>query len=763
MLKRFLFALFLWFYSIGIVVASPIPSQAIFTLEKNNPDKTFSATIIVKNNENYPIKNWQLAFSFIRSITEIRGGKVSKNISYYYIISPDKPVIPAHDQYVFHIKGKSHIEQITDTPTGYFLILTNSDSHKQSTLSLDEKNILPLESRNEYWDNIKKNQTSIEHNPVLPSMTVDQSLIVPLPAVLERLSGTFIVNKNTSILIDSNALAAKKAAQFFIDVIAPATDYHLKLKLNKIGQPTQKNTILFTQNNADSTLGEEGYILQITPDNIVIRAKTDAGFFYAIQSLRQLLPPAIFDNKKTSQTVWNIPCVTIRDYPRFHYRGLSLDTARHFISPDQVKRLIDLMSLHKLNYFQWHLTDDEGWRVEIKKYPTLTSIGAWRGYDKAIPPVLGTGAKPYGGYYSQAEIRDVIQYAKERHITIIPEIDIPGHARAMLMSLPELIDKDDKSRYTTAQDYHDNLLSPCMENTFVVIDNIMTEIAALFPSDIIHIGSDEVPDGAWIGSPRCQTFMKSLGIHDKNGLQKYFLMRVKNIIQSKNKTMAVWDDAITNGDFDTSTRVYSWTNEKAGFDAAKRGFPVVLMPASYLYFDLAYNDEPTEPGYYWAGRADTFKVYSYQPIDASWPATITHNILGIQGALWTENVPSISRLDYLIFPKLLALSEVAWTAKERRNWINFSERVGRLHLPRLNHYGVAYRVSPPGLNVSKKMLEANVEFPGLSLRYTKNGMLPTMDSSLYEQPIEIDSSIIMQSFSDANHSSRAVTLKQNTE
>lgn len=417
------------------------------------------------------------------------------------------------------------------------------------------------------------------------------------------------------------------------------------------------------------------------------------------------------------------------------------------------------MALHKLNVFQWHLTDDEGWRIEIKNYPALTSIGAWRGFNRPIPPELGSGAKRYGGYYSQQQIRNIVQYAKERHITIIPEIDMPSHARAMLMSLPKLlIDSKDLSVYTSAQGYHDNVLSPCTENTFTVINNIVNELSNLFPGDTIHIGSDEVPLGVWAGSPKCQKLMKFLGLKNTDELQNYFLKRVEKIVQSKNKKMAVWDDAIKNGKLDFSTRVYSWTNENAGLKAAQQGYSVILMPASYLYFDLAYSAETIEPGAYWAGLVDTFKIYSYKPLNIFWPKTITHNILGVQGAVWTENISSAQQLDYFTFPKLLALSEVAWTPKNRRNWINFSQRVGSLHLPRLDYYGVEYRISPPGINllmIQNKILDANIEFPGLQLRYTTNGVLPTSSSLLYSEPIEImNSAVNMRSFNSKNRGSR---------
>lgn len=693
MLKKF-------FLVIGLLCVVTIsiaaPPQVIFQLEKNIADRNFAATMTVINNNSTPIQNWELAFTSTRSLTEVQGGKITQQAGGFYVISPnDAAAIPANGKFIFHLVGKWTIRKDTDAPNGYFLVLTNPETATETTQAIAAQTILPAwtpaKREDPYSRNKINNQTAIENNAVNPALTLDQSLIIPLPAYLKRSPGKFVLQGNTTIVVDENAVSAMDAAKFFADAISAPTNFHFSPVTKKITQ-IPANVILLTEKGADAKLGQEGYILEVTPKNIIIRATASAGFFYALQSLRQLLPPAIFDSKSISHIAWAVPDVTIQDYPRFSYRGLHLDSARHFISVTQVKRLIDLMALHKLNKFQWHLTDDEGWRVEIKKYPTLTSIGAWRGYNQVNPPALGSGAESYGGYYSQNEIRDVVQYATARHITIIPEIDMPGHARAMIMSLhSSLIDREERSHYTSVQGFHDNVLSPCMETTFQVIDNVMTEIADLFPGDTIHIGSDEVPSGTWDGSAHCQALVKSLGLNNTNQLQHYFLTRVQNIIQSKNKKMAGWEEIVKDGDLDKSAVVYSWTNENAGLDAAKRGYDVVMMPANYLYFDLAYNANPKEPGGSWAGYVDTFKAYSYQPIHSDWPENVSKRILGIQGALWSERITTPQRLDYFAFPRVLALSEVAWTPKDRRNWINFSERVSELHLKRLDHYGVQYR------------------------------------------------------------------------
>jgi hexosaminidase len=738
--------------------AAPPPAQAIYQLEQNNPDHTFTATITIKNNTADEIQHWQLALTTIHPILAAKEGAIISQTGGYYVFSP-KENIPAGGEFVFHLTGKSAIKNETDAPSSYFIVKNNPLTHVDSIIPLTATTILlPTPPENTYAHNEIKNQTAIEGNAITPTITLAQSLIIPLPAELKRGDGKFILQPDTAIIVDKNSTAALAAAEFFSQAIATPTNY----RLHPIAQPIVKapaNAIVLTQQDADAKLGPEGYTLNVTPKNIIITATTSAGFFYGIQSLRQLLPPEIFANKTISNVAWVVPALLIRDYPRFGYRGLHLDVARHFIPVEQVKRLIDLMALHKLNRFQWHLTDDEGWRIEIKKYPALTSIGAWRGFNRVMTPALGSGAQTYGGYYSQQEIRDIVKYAQARHIIIIPEIDMPGHARALVMSLrDELIDTQDLSQYTSVQGFHDNVMSPCIESTYQVIDNIMTDVAALFPGDTIHVGSDEIPKGAWSASPRCQALMATSGIKNPNELQHYFLTRVQQIIQSKNKKMAGWEEVVQHGDLDPTTTIYSWTSEAAGLDAAKRGYPVIMMPAKYLYFDLAYDADPKEPGVYWAGYVDTFQTYTYQPIQTSWPDNISRHILGIEGALWSENINSAQRLDYLAFPKLLALAEVAWTPKERRNWINFAARVGQLHLKRLDQYGVLYRISLPGINpqeISQGTLAANNEFPGLLLRYTLNGTPPSSNSLLYIAPITIsNSTLAMRAFNSMERGSR---------
>lgn len=733
---------------------------ANFTLVNNNPNQTYAATITLHNKSAQAIDHWQLGLNSIRAITKVSEASITQQIGKYFLLTPEASsvrIIPPKGSVVLHITGKGNLKSDSDIPSGYFLVVTNPANHTVATQLIPVKTRLLASNKSTaadiYARNVKQQHTPIEGNPIAAAMTLQQSLIIPLPVSLKLAAGNFKLQADTKILVqDTKALAA---AEFFIKSIRQATGYQLELITKNV---TASNIIVFKQQHfIAGKYAEEAYKLSVAPEEIVINADTSAGYFYAIQSLRQLLPATVF--AKTEQKgPWIIPSLQIIDYPRFTYRGLLLDSARHFMPIERIRRLLDLMALHKLNVFHWHLIDDEGWRIEIKQYPTLTSIGAWRGFGLTIPPSLGTGPKRYGGYYSQQEIRELVNYATERHITIIPEIEMPGHARALIVSLPEkLLDKDDKSDYSGVQGYKDNVLSPCIESTYQVLGNILNEVSQVFPSKVIHIGADEVPTGIWLRSPSCQALMKKLDLKNTKELQHYFLTRIQKILQANNKTMGGWEEIITGGELDRSAWIYHWAETKKTLQTLKRGYSVILMPAEHLYFDLAYNTDSKEPGLYWAGYTDTFKAYSYRPIAANTPVKLAKQIRGVQGALWSEYLISDERLDYMAFPRVAALAELAWTPATRRNWHNFSERMGKLHLPRLDNYGVLYRIPRPGINPEKLLqglLEANVEFPGLPMRYTEDGSIPSVHSKLYEEPIKITpTSLKMKTFTTNDRSS----------
>ncbi len=679
--------------------------HVIFTLMKNSDDSQFFVAKITVDHldELAQQKEVELAFNSIRPILSVDHAELiqPKQGGDFYIL---KFPVKNEKSITFTIEGKWFIRKYSDAPSGYFMI-ENPDSQNPAlpakTISVDAQTILPFVTIDDHSLTEKqKENTAIEGNPTTTALTANTSLIVPLPVELQRREGDFVLNSQTKI-IDQTSIA-KPSADFFVAAIASATGFTLPVIANSTSNVLPNTIVLTTQgvDFSDEKQKKEGYILDVMPSYIILRAVTSSGFFYGLQSLRQLLPPPIFNHHIPSSFEWKIPSVFIRDYPRFEYRGLHLDVARHFVPPDEVKRLLDLMAIHKLNAFEWHLTDDEGWRIQINHYPALTEKGTWRGYDLQhhnehdLLPAYGSGQAPYGGFYTQQEIRDIVTYAEIRHITIIPEIDMPGHARALIQSLPnDLIDTTDTSSYTSVQGYHDNVLSPCKSETFTVIDNILTEIAQLFPGKYIHIGGDEVPNGAWKNSCMAKKYSPT-DPHFAALVQNDFLQKIQTILQSKNKIMAGWEEvASEEGTLAAPLRVYIWNTSKidqAYQKAAHAGYEVIMAPAENLYFDLSYSADPHEPGQYWAGYVDTFSPYSLSPINTNKGQNDTV-IKGVQGELWSEQIDSPSQLDYLAFPKIAGLAELAWTPANRRNWKNFYDRMREQHLLRLKEYGVQYR------------------------------------------------------------------------
>lgn len=747
---------------ISFLVVTPVfantndSPKATFSLIKNSDDgQNFTATLALSGLPRGG--DWEIGFDSVHpvlSLTNNLGSVVQEKQTGDFFIF--KFSIPKDSRDVtFNFTGQWFVKKYGDAPIGYFLI----DPQTQNTISLKQKTILPdtllhpWTSENEYAANLNKNNAIIDGNKPETSLTPETSLIVPLPVKLIRRnnSNPFVLNDKTHILVaDANV---HRAATFFNNAIKNAMGYQFNTVMDV--KNSLANSILLTSNFSQcgmqltNSQQKEGYVLKTDSDSVVICAHSEAGFFYGLQTLRQLLPPEIFSDKmQHPKKGWIIPNVLIVDYPRFSYRGLHLDVARHFIPKEQVKRLLDVMAIHKLNYFEWHLTDDEGWRIEISAYPQLTQIGSKRGYNLPVVPSFGTGATPYGGYYTKNDISEIVAYAADRHITIIPEIDVPGHARAMIMSLPDqLIDKNDHSEYTSVQGYHDNVLSACdEEKTDKVLRTIFTEVAAQFPGKYIHIGGDEVPNGAWTKSATC---LKAGFSPDdpkfKSKIQDYFLSKIQQIISDQGKIMAGWEEiAGPDSSLKKPLRVYIWNTGKIAQTYKKsveNGYEIIMSPAEHLYFDLSYNADPSEPGQYWAGYVDTFSAYSFSPIAADQNNKV---IQGIQGELWSEIIDSRDRLDYLGFPKVAALAEVAWSSIDNssayhRNWRNFSERMGILHLPRLEYYGLKYRLSPPGVHIANSMLYMNNEFKGLTLRYTTDGTIPNVNSPEFLGPVKISS------------------------
>ena len=427
------------------------------------------------------------------------------------------------------------------------------------------------------------------------------------------------------------------------------------------------------------SLGDEGYVLEVTPAGVTIEASTEAGLFYGSQTLRQLVSP-----RRTT-----IPEMRIEDAPSFRWRGMHLDVSRHFFNPRFVRRYIDFLARHKLNVFHWHLTDDDGWRVELDSHPELTERTAWRGLNEALPPSYDSGDDRYGGFYTKDEISEILTYATDRHIMVVPEIDVPGHSKPVTVCHPELLCEGAISQFKSVQDVPENLLCAGREQTFDFLETVIGEIAAMFPSPYLHMGGDERPEGPWEQCPRCRKRIADEGLRDTDALQGYFMERVRKIVSSHGKTMVGWNEITHGNTVDRSAVVMAWQDPEKGLSAAEAGYPVVMAPAQHTYFDLAQAEDPAEPGLRWAGVVTLKDAYDWQPIPTG--TRVADRVLGIEGCLWSETLVDEIRAEYMAFPRICALSEVAWTPREAQSWTDFSNRLSPTHLERLSNAGVNYR------------------------------------------------------------------------
>lgn len=547
--------------------------------------------------------------------------------------------------------------------------------------------------------------------------------LIPKPTKTIINNGEFTITKNTSVVAQG---AAKVEAAKFI----AATENAMGFKLQLVESEVSKNAIVFELSDTLTSVNQEGYKLDVSANGITVKALKSAGLFYGTQTIRQLLPEAIFSEKLVEGVSWTVPNVSITDAPRFGWRGYMLDVSRNFFDADHVKRLIDRMAVHKLNLFHWHLTDDEGWRVEIKSYPKLTEIGAWRGKDEALEPSRGSGDARYGGFYTQEEIKEIVAYAAERHIQIMPEIDVPGHARAIVVAYPELL-PDGNSNSKSVQGIANNVLSPVKEKTYTMLDTIFGELKELFPFEYIHIGGDEVNTSAWMNSPSCLKFMRENNIKSGRELQNHFNKRMEVIIAKHGKKIIGWNEIIEGGDLNLDTAVMSWTGTGPGFHSAKKGHPVIMAPGQHVYFDMK-SSKDDEFGHWWAGMVSIERVYEFDPLAKN---DLTEeqlkNILGVQACLWSEYLHEDGRAEYQTWPRLVALAEVAWTPQSEREFTDFYNRLGNTHLQRLDMLDVTYRVPQPKAVLRKDTITIHTPWNGAEVRYTTDASEPTKTSELY--------------------------------
>jgi hexosaminidase len=499
--------------------------------------------------------------------------------------------------------------------------------------------------------------------------------LIPMPKEARISEGSFTLDKETSLVVDAGFSAETTIFNQFL-----LKYYNLALP---VSSKVKGKSIIVRKSGADLKPG--GYSLEIAKKKIVISASEPTGVFYAFQTLIQLLPA---DGSKAQ-----LRCLTIHDEPKFAWRGLHLDVCRHFFPPEFVKKYIDFIAMYKMNTFHWHLTEDQGWRIEIKRYPRLTSKGAWRKGTMVGPyDDHKVDSIPYGGFYTQDEIRDIVAYATQRHITIIPEIEMPGHALAALTAYPELSCTGGPFEVATTWGVFDDVYCP-KEETFTFLENVLTEVIDLFPSQYIHIGGDECPKTRWKTCPHCQALIQKENLGDEHGLQTYFINRIEKFLNSKGRKIIGWDEILENG-LAPSAAIMSWRGSEGGIAAARQQHFVVMTPEPYCYFDHYQADPKNEPLAI-GGFTPLEKVYSYNPIPETLTAAESKYILGAQANMWSEYLPSTDQVEYMLFPRIAALAEVVWGTSEPADFDGFHKRLLE-HFKLLDELGVNYRKPQPG-------------------------------------------------------------------
>lgn len=566
----------------------------------------------------------------------------------------------------------------------------------------------------------------------IPLLNAHEINIIPTPKEMTVGNGTFKFSPKTRIAVKGKE--AHEAADFFIEKIQKSTGS----KLIK-GKTQKDDCITFTIDK--SIHGKESYKLEVTEHIIIASASTADGLFYAAQSLLQLLPPEVENNQPINNfTTWNIPTVSIADAPRFEYRGVMLDPCRHFLPVSAIKRQIDMLSTYKINRLHWHLTDDQGWRIEIKKYPELVTMGAQR--------TEGDGSI-HKGFYTQEEIKEVVEYARRHHIQVIPELEIPGHELAAITAYPELSCQSDTVTPRIIWGVEDIVMCPGKEKMFSFLQDVIDEMVLLFPSSYFHIGGDESPRGEWANCDKCQQRMKQLGYTKEAQLQSYIIDRIGKYLSQKGKHIIGWDEILEGGNLDSSAIVMSWRGEQGGITAAKAGHRVLMTPSSHgFYFDQYQGDPVTEPTAI-GGYSTLQKVYAYNPVPQDLQGSgKEHLVMGVQGNCWSEYIPDASTLEYRLYPRALALAEVAWSPIEKKDFNDFVRRVDSDASLRLQAHHINFHIPQPEIpnaSCNRLAFTDEAELPLTSTRpltivYTTDGTTPTASSSVYSSPIRLDRS-----------------------
>ncbi len=801
-------------------------------------------------------KNWELYFNksprYLLGVDETARVQIEQISGDWYrmyplegfLLAPDEQVRIVYENRYWWIKE-------TDAPKGLYFVFSD-EQHEETIVEVEDFRILPFQ-REEQLTRHKADKEPVPSTEFLFAQnqsltTLAEEELIPVVPTPESFSpkGDSTTFSNDYVIVHDKGLEFE--AQYLQKQLKAL--YNRDIAIRE-GDSYDKNAVILSVDNltAKDDKTAEAYTLEVNTDNTVHIVGSDAaGLFYGVQSFL-----ALFDAKYALHPAdeMRLPLVRIEDAPRFGYRGVHVDVARNFHSVQSLQKTIDILAYYKINTLHLHLTDDEGWRLEIPSLPELTEVGGQRGHTHkeapALHPSYGSGPVAYAegshgsGYYARDEFVELLQYARQRHVTIIPEINMPGHARAAIKAMEaryryfmergdeaaaeefRLIDPEETSEYLSAQLFTDNVVNVARESTYRFFETVLDDVIEMYeaaeaPLEVVHVGGDEVPDGAWTASPMIDKKLEELPyINRPANMHTYFTQRTLEIIRSRGLKMAGWEEVALQeteqGEHVPNTRFadgnvipYVWNNlwgaQDLAYRLANKGFPVVLSHVTAFYFDLAYNKDPREPGLYWAGFVNTRDAWFYSPYNV-FQTTIKdnmgqsvdpekeyqgmeqllpaarENILGVQAQLWSETIIGSERLEYYLLPKLVGFSESAWAAQRswetaegsirsmdevQQQWNQFANTLAQEELPRLSKLfgGFNYRVPPPGAIIENGMLLVNVEFPGLKVRYTLDGSEPNEDSPLYTEPITVSSEQVnLRAFDAAGSSSRTYTLTVN--
>lgn len=557
--------------------------------------------------------------------------------------------------------------------------------------------------------------------------------IIPRPQHIECREGRFTLTDRCPIVADTADAGLRRIAGFLNERLRTAAGFELKVEAEADGPAVRLAAV--------PGLGPEAYRLESGSAGVRIEYSDPAGAFYGLQTLLQMLPPEIYADSRQRGVKWSVPWVRIEDAPRFAYRGMHLDVCSHFFDTDYLKRYIDLMAMHKVNRFHWHLTEDQGWRIEIERYPLLTEKGSVR-----RETVIGThrseiyDGQPYGGFYTQDEIREIVRYASERFVTVIPEIEMPGHALAAISCYPELsCGLEEHYEPATKWGIFRQVYCP-KEETFRFLENVLDEVFELFPSQVIHIGGDECPKKSWKQCPHCQSLIRRLGLRDEYELQSYFIRRMERFVNSRGREIIGWDE-ILQGGLAPNAKVMSWLGEQGGIEAARQRHEAVMAPHTRYYLDY-YQADPDTEAISMGHLVPLRTVYDYEPV----PEVLTEEekpyIIGVEGCVWTEYMPDPQRVEYMAWPRMTAIAESGWSSADK-DWDDFTRRLEH-HFGRLDelHVGYCRAFFDPHITLHKDgaytcVAVLGVDAPDAEIRYTLDGTEPTAESARYVQPFVV--------------------------